>query len=61
MQIDVTLHKTQMEVMEQRKRFNVVRCGRRWGKSTLAFALALETMVGMQGTKFCTRHHRMKN
>jgi len=24
---------------------------RRWGKSTLAFALALETMVGMQGTK----------
>jgi predicted phage terminase large subunit-like protein len=51
MQIDVTLHKTQMEVMEQRKRFNVVRCGRRWGKSTLAFALALETMVSMQGTK----------
>lgn len=51
MQVDVTLHPSQMQVMNHRKRFNVVRCGRRWGKSTLAFALALETMSVIKGAK----------
>lgn len=51
MQVDVSLHKTQKQVIEQRKRFNTIRCGRRWGKSTLAFALALETMVQHKGSK----------
>ena len=45
MQIDVSLHTAQTEIIQNRKRFNVIRCGRRFGKSTLAFALALETML----------------
>jgi predicted phage terminase large subunit-like protein len=44
MEIEVSLHSGQAEVFKERKRFNVIRCGRRWGKSLLAFALALEMM-----------------
>lgn len=47
MQIDVSLHTAQSEILQHRKRFNVIRCGRRFGKSTLAFALALETMLSI--------------
>lgn len=43
--IEVDLHEAQMQVINERKRFNVVRCGRRWGKSFLAFALALEQLL----------------
>lgn len=39
------LHKAQKEVYEQRGRFNVLRNGRRWGKSTFAVWLAQETML----------------
>lgn len=51
MQVDVDLHGSQIAVMNDRKRFNVVRCGRRWGKSTLAFALALESMISIPNAK----------
>ena len=39
-----------MEILNQRLRFNVVRCGRRFGKSYLAFALALEKMLDSSGS-----------
>lgn len=42
--INIKLHKNQKKVIENRKRFNVIRCGRRWGKSHLLFALAAEKM-----------------
>jgi len=42
--VDITLHKSQADVFKNRRRHNVVRCGRRWGKSLLAFSLALEAM-----------------
>lgn len=45
MKIKVQLHKKQNEIIQNRNRFNVVRCGRRFGKSYLAFALALEQML----------------
>ena len=38
-------HRRQREILQNRKRFNVIRCGRRFGKSYLAFALALEKML----------------
>lgn len=46
--VRANLHKGQQEVITNRKRFNVIRCGRRWGKSHLAFLLALETMVSVK-------------
>jgi predicted phage terminase large subunit-like protein len=42
-------HDKQLEILRNRKRFNVVRCGRRFGKSYLAFALALEKMLEIDG------------
>lgn len=44
-QIRANLHEAQKQVIRNRDRFNVVRCGRRWGKSHLAFILAAETML----------------
>lgn len=38
-------HRRQREILQNRNRFNVIRCGRRFGKSYLAFALALEKML----------------
>lgn len=43
MNVTVNLHAGQQMVMRGRKRYNVLSCGRRWGKSRMAFALALET------------------
>ena len=45
MKIKVELHEKQNEIIRERNRFNVIRCGRRFGKSYLAFALALECML----------------
>lgn len=45
MKITVELHEKQNEIIRERNRFNVIRCGRRFGKSYLAFALALECML----------------
>lgn len=50
MQIEVTLplpHKNQTKVIEQAKRFNVLDCGRRWGKSVLSINLLSE--IALQG------------
>jgi predicted phage terminase large subunit-like protein len=43
--VTIDLHDGQRRVIDERKRFNVICCGRRWGKSRLAFALALETIA----------------
>lgn len=37
-----TLHPMQIRVMEEKKRFNVLKMGRRWGKTTLATELLLD-------------------
>lgn len=39
------LHPAQKRVMEEKKRFNVVCCGRRWGKSELAVDLLTTTAL----------------
>ena len=39
------LHKAQKEVLKESKRFNVLRIGRRWGKTELAKDLAINTML----------------
>ncbi len=39
----VNFHDAQIQIMEERKRFNVVCCGRRFGKSLLGTTLAVET------------------
>ena len=48
MQKEVTLpelHSKQYEIIEQAKRFNVLNCGRRWGKSVLATNLISEAAI----------------
>ncbi|MFM8759091.1 MAG: phage terminase large subunit [Methylophilaceae bacterium] len=50
-EIDIDLHEKQQEIVDKRGRFNVIRCGRRFGKSHLAFALALEAMVSIPNAK----------
>jgi len=49
MKININLHEKQYEILEESSRFNVVRCGRRFGKSFLAFALAIDTMRQIDG------------
>jgi predicted phage terminase large subunit-like protein len=49
MKIRVKPHAKQLEIINTRNRFNVIRCGRRFGKSYLAFALALEKMLEVDG------------
>lgn len=39
------LHDAQQTVVDQAKRFNVLNCGRRWGKSVLATNLISETSI----------------
>jgi phage FluMu gp28-like protein len=39
------LHKSQSKVIEEKERFNVLCCGRRWGKSALAVNLLSETIL----------------
>jgi hypothetical protein len=39
------LHENQEKVMREAKRFNVLDCGRRWGKSVLAINLISETAI----------------
>ena len=48
--IRIKPHDKQLEILRNRRRFNVVRCGRRFGKSYLAFALALEKMLEVDGS-----------
>lgn len=50
MKVNIELHEKQNEILETHNRFNVVRCGRRFGKSFLAFSLALKKMLEVDGS-----------
>lgn len=50
MKIPMRIHDKQFEIIRNRNRFNVIRCGRRFGKSFLAFGLALEKMLEVPGS-----------
>ena len=39
------LHKGQLQVLKESKRFNVLKNGRRWGKTVLSIDLAIDTML----------------
>lgn len=52
--VTIDLHPGQQRIIDERRRFNVVCCGRRWGKSRLAFALALETIAEGMPTVYIT-------
>lgn len=52
--VEIDLHEAQQHVIDTRRRFNVLCCGRRWGKSRLAFALALETAAKGLPTVYVT-------
>jgi len=41
----IEYHPAQLKVLSEAKRFNVVVCGRRWGKSTLGIDLLVETAL----------------
>ena len=46
--IDIHLparHNGQLTVIRQAKRFNVLSCGRRWGKTTLGFDLIIQSII----------------
>lgn len=48
MPIEITLpkpHANQVKVLQERERFNVLDCGRRWGKSVLSINLISETAL----------------
>jgi predicted phage terminase large subunit-like protein len=49
--IKVQTHAKQNEIVKNRNRFNVIRCGRRFGKSYLAFVLALESMLEVSSAR----------
>lgn len=51
MEIVIKPHGKQFDIVNNRKRFNVIRSGRRFGKSYLAFALALEAMLEIPNAK----------
>jgi len=42
-----SLHRTQREVRNVRSRFKIVRCGRRFGKTTLAAVMCIEVAAGI--------------
>jgi predicted phage terminase large subunit-like protein len=42
--LEIELHNAQLNILENRKRFNVIRGGRRFGKSFFLFCLAFEKM-----------------
>jgi predicted phage terminase large subunit-like protein len=50
MKFEMGIHEKQSEIIRNRNRFNVIRCGRRFGKSYLAFGLALEKMLEVSGS-----------
>jgi predicted phage terminase large subunit-like protein len=43
--LDIELHDAQLRVWNNRRRFNVVNCGRRWGKTVLAEAALAECIT----------------
>lgn len=52
--INVKLHVGQLRIINERRRFNVVACGRRFGKTRLALTLAFESIVKKQPCVYIT-------
>jgi hypothetical protein len=60
--IDIHLskpHSMQMQVLNESKRFNVLCCGRRWGKSALAVNLLSETSIAGQPAGYFTPTYKL--
>lgn len=52
-------HQTQEQVLIERKRFNVLACGRRWGKSALAVNLLSEPAIDGHPTGYFTPTYKL--
>ena len=53
------LHKAQTQVLSEAQRFNVLICGRRWGKSTLAQNLLSEPAINGHPTGYFTPTYKL--
>lgn len=61
-EIQVTLnklHKAQQQIISEKKRFNVVICGRRWGKSTMAENLLVEPALAGNPVGYFTPTYKL--
>lgn len=52
-------HETQARVLAERRRFNVLCCGRRWGKSALAVNLLCETALNGKPAGYFTPTYKL--
>lgn len=52
-------HEGQQQVLSEKKRFNVLCCGRRWGKSKLAINLLSETAIGGKPAAYFTPTYKL--
>jgi len=52
-------HEGQQKVLSEAKRFNVLDCGRRWGKSALAVNLLAETSLGGEPVGYFTPTYKL--
>lgn len=55
------LHINQQAVIDQRQRFNVLSCGRRWGKSALAINLLAETAIAGEFAAYFAPTYKLMN
>ncbi len=59
-EIELTrLHETQQQCIDQAKRFNVINCGRRWGKTRLGIDLVIEALVHCQPVGWFSPTYKM--
>lgn len=62
MQIEITLplpHENQNKILNEKKRFNVLDCGRRWGKSVLSINLLAETALSGHPAGYFTPTYKL--
>lgn len=57
--LKLDLHPGQLQVYTNRRRFNVVRCGRRWGKTVLAMAILAERAAQGLPTAYMAPTYKM--
>jgi phage FluMu gp28-like protein len=53
------LHSSQRAVVREASRYNVLACGRRWGKSTLAIELAMRPMLAGSPVGYFTPNYKL--
>ena len=62
--MNVTLtepHEAQIQILNESKRFNVVNCGRRWGKSLLSINLLAECALDGFPCAYFTPTYKLRN